>query len=169
MENDLRRWMKLVEASHTRCPFPYSKCQTLVYHGTSNPNFKRFSGKGGLGGAMGFWFATTREAANIFATPRYAGVQPGVKVCWLNIQQPMEYEGHEAFVTAALAMNKVTPEDNVKALRRKLSRAGYDGVVIRNSDTDMGGLRDDWVAFHPTQIEPVEKLMMDTNVIDLLD
>ncbi len=105
---------------------------------------------------MGFWFATTREAANIFAKPRYSGVQPGVKVCWLNIQQPMEYDGHVAFVTAAQEMNKGTPEMNVKALRRKLARGGFDGVVIRNSDTDMGGLRDDWVAFHSSQIKPME-------------
>jgi hypothetical protein len=150
--------MRLVEASQPRCPFPNSQCQTPVYHGTSNPNFKRFSSKGGLGGAMGFWFATTREAANTFAKPRYAGVQPGVKVCWINIQQPMEYDGHAAFVAAALAMNKGTPEENAKALRRKLARAGHDGVVIRNSDTDMAGLRDDWVAFHSTQIEPMRQL-----------
>jgi len=107
---------------------------------------------------MGFWFATTREAANTFAKPRYAGVQPGVKVCWINIQQPMEYDGHAAFVAAALAMNKGTPEENAKALRRNLARAGHDGVVIRNSDTDMAGLRDDWVAFHSTQIEPMRQL-----------
>ena len=38
-------------------------------------------------------------------------------------------------------------------LRAKLEKSGSDGIVIRNSDTDGNTDRDDWIAFHPTQIK----------------
>lgn len=132
----------------------------VVYHGTSTPGFERFSIRGGLGGGLGFWFASTGEAASRFALQRYAGQGPAVMPVYLNISNPTEYQDWEAFTTAlrALRIKKGartlrTIEGSVAALRRSLMRRGYDGVVIRQSDTDMGGLREDWVAFKPQQIK----------------
>lgn len=148
-----------IDLPGAQCPFPRSACQEQVYHGTSNVRFKRFREKSGLGGAMGFWFASTQEAADVFTKSLYGSwrpaVDPGIKTCWLNIERPMEYNKHGAFLAAASVFNKQTNGEDVKALRRKLIREGYDGVVIRNSDTDEGGVRDDWVAFYPAQIKVV--------------
>ena len=128
----------------------------IVFHGTSNPNFKRFKTKGGLGGSLGFWFASSRAAAEQFAKPRFAGIQPGVKACVLRIVQPKEFADYQEFVQAVQARMKGGDiEAGMRSLRRALRRAGYDGIVIRNSDTDMGGMRDDWVAFEPGQIQEV--------------
>jgi ADP-Ribosyltransferase in polyvalent proteins len=162
MQSDLRRWIDLVEA---QLPpdlmhwFGDSKVRDadgsplVVYHGTSNPNFKKFKFRGGLGGSLGFWFASSRQAAEQFAKPRFAGVQPGVKACILHIVQPKEYASYEDFVSAVRErMRGGSIEDGMRSLRRSVIRAGYDGMVIRNSDTDMGGVRDDWVAFDPKQI-----------------
>lgn len=127
----------------------------LVYHGTSNPNFQRFKTRGRLGGALGHWFASTREAAQQFALARFAGVQPGIKACVLRIVQPKEYNGYSEFVQAVQQRNSDI-DNGMKSLRMSLRRQGYDGIVIRNSDTDLGGIRDDWVAFDPGQIKEIK-------------
>ena len=128
----------------------------LVYHGTSDPRFKKFSAKGGMGGAIGFWFASTNQAAEVFARQRFAGVKPGVKICVLKITNPIEYNGYGAFTEAVQKkMTGGSIEDGVRSLRRSLVRSGYDGLVIRDCDSDGGGLRDDWVAFDAKQIKEV--------------
>ncbi len=124
----------------------------IVYHGTSDLRFKQFKLKGGMGGAMGFWFASTSMAASQFARDRFAGVKPGIKFCVLRIINPKQYDGYSEYIDAVKAKRAGSIEDGAKALRRALIRNGYDGVVIRNSDTDLGGVRDDWVAFDAKQI-----------------
>lgn len=129
----------------------------LVYHGTSNPNFKRFQYRGGMGGALGHWFASTREAAQQFARQRFAGIQPGIKACVLRIINPKEYVGYPAFTEAVRErMRNGDIENGMRSLRLSLRRHGYDGIVIRGSDSDMGGVRDDWVAFDPDQIKEIK-------------
>jgi hypothetical protein len=131
----------------------------VVYHGTSGRPYggdiDQFAKKarGGMGGSIGFWFASTREAAQGFARERWIGVKPQVIEAYLSIKNPLEFESYRAFTDAANAEKGATIEDRLKKLARKMKKAGHDGFVVRKSETDGGGLRDDWVAFDPTQIK----------------
>lgn len=131
----------------------------VVYHGTpgayNGMPITSFSKKaqGGLGGAIGFWFSDSREVGERFARPRYAGVQPEVIETYLSISNPKEYQTYRAFVDDANARRGDSIESRLKSLRRALEKAGHDGIVIRESDTDGGIVRDDWVAFRPEQIK----------------
>jgi hypothetical protein len=131
----------------------------VVYHGTPGAYNGRpittFSKKaqGGLGGAIGFWFSDSREVGERFARPRYAGVQPEVIETYLSISNPKEYQTYRAFVDDANDRRGDSIEARLKSLRRALEKAGHDGIVIRESDTDGGVVRDDWVAFRPEQIK----------------
>lgn len=130
----------------------------VVYHGTpgsSRGPITAFAknARGGLGGTVGFWFASTRQAAEQFKRPRFAGVEPEMIAAHLSISRPAEFNGYRSFLDAISARPGDSPEKKAASLRRALQRAGHDGIVIRNSDTDRGGLRDDWVAFEPTQIK----------------
>lgn len=128
-----------------------------AFHGTSEAAFEKFKYQAGLGGSLGYWFASTKEAATRFATPRYAGVDPGVIEVELDIKNPKEYQGYQSFMDDVLSRESDTFEDRAKSLRRSLMRQGHDGVVIRDSDTDLAGVRDDWVAFKPEQVEIISR------------
>lgn len=65
----------------------------------------------------------------------------------LSIQNPMEYSDFESMLEDRDSYK------NIAAYKKDLVDQGYDGIVIRNSDTDGGVDRDDWVAFEPTQIK----------------
>lgn len=65
----------------------------------------------------------------------------------LSIQNPMEYSDFESMLDDRDLFKSIA------AYKRSLVDQGYDGIVIRNSDTDGGVDRDDWVAFEPTQIK----------------
>ena len=65
----------------------------------------------------------------------------------LSIQNPMEYSDFESMLEDRDSYK------NIAAYKTSLIDQGYDGIVIRNSDTDGGVDRDDWVAFEPTQIK----------------
>lgn len=135
--------------------FEMTRPPAEVYHGTPNVAFDRFNtNRGGMGGQLGYWFASTQDAAKQFAHKRLAGRKAGIKVCRLRIEQPKEFGSYQEYLDAvAEKRGRGEIEDGVRSLRRSLIRQGYDGVVIRNSDTDNGGVRDDWVAFYPHQIE----------------
>ena len=65
----------------------------------------------------------------------------------LSIQNPMEYSDFESM------LEDRDTYKSIAAYKTSLIGQGYDGIVIRNSDTDGGVDRDDWVAFEPTQIK----------------
>jgi hypothetical protein len=130
----------------------------VAYHGT-NVDFSEFD----VGGnnEIGSWFTATptddhygdtsdaRLAAEGFAytqTDLYGGHEIVVPV-YLSIKNPKELNGYNAFTKLTRGS-----ADGGK-LRERLRREGYDGIVIRNSDTDSGESRDDWVVFEPTQIK----------------
>ena len=73
---------------------------------------------------------------------------PGANVvpAYLSIQNPMEYASY------AELLNHVD-EIGARNYRAWAESQGYDGIVIRNSYTDGDVDRDDWVAFHPTQVK----------------
>lgn len=108
-------------------------------------------------GQLGSWFAAPSQGADyengsaeataeVFATLRGdsgAAIYPA----FLSIQNPAEFADYTELVEARGAAG------GGEKLRRQLIAAGYDGVVVRDSDTDGGQYRDDWVAFHPYQIK----------------
>ena len=128
----------------------------VVYHGTATPGFDKFkmNPKGGIGGPLGVWFASKPEAVERFATQRYAGQGPGVYPVFLSIENPSVYHNWQDFVAHVNKLRgRRSIEDGMRALRKSAMSRGYDGIVIRNSDTDGGVVRDDWVAFRPEQIK----------------
>lgn len=148
-----------------------------VFHGTT-ANFEAFDTNRDIqkaanpswSGALGSWFAAPSKykgnydegnaeyvADSFTENPkgRIGGpdeFMPGANVIpsYLSIQNPMEYEGFEDFQDAR---GYGTREISQKAFKQKLIDAGYDGIVIRNSETDGNVDRDDWVAFYPEQIK----------------
>lgn len=141
----------------------------VVYHGTPDPSFKSFKYRGGFTGRLGYWFASKAEATERFQRERYAGVEPGVMKVYLSITNPKVYDGWASLVDAVndhrlRKMNSKSGSAVVNAggdsvewgaesLRRQLMRDGFDGILLRNSTTDGGVLRDDWVAFDSKQIK----------------
>ena len=124
-----------------------------VFHGT-NVDFDQFatdisSGrKRFIPGELGTWFGSTPEVANSFArgviTPRERGM---VYPVYLNIQNPKVYDSYEDF------LSEMQGRRSASTVKKELQEQGFDGIQIKNSTTDFGGLRDDWVAFKPTQIK----------------
>lgn len=126
-----------------------------LYHGTPTPDFDAFkhSRRQGMGGAMGFWFSSTPEAANQFATQRFADRGPAVIPVHLRVENPMVFDNWEHYVRTVNGRPGATLEHRMKSLRRAAIKAGHDGAVVRGSDSDGGGVRDDWVVFEPHQIK----------------
>jgi DNA topoisomerase IB len=106
-------------------------------------------------GPLGTWFGApsmlkgnydpgnAESVASDFAREQEGSV---VYPVYLSIKKPMEYEGYEDLQDAIGTKGS-------EALRERLLKKGYDGVVVRNSMTDGDADRDDWVAFHPEQIK----------------
>lgn len=129
----------------------------ILYHGTPMPIYSKFNKKkqGGWGGALGFWFATTGHAASQFARNVYAGQGAGIYPVYLSIQNPIEFRGWEEFTRKVDSYRRSDITNRVKALKKEVLARGHDGVIIRNSDTDFGGVRDDYVVFKPNQIKSI--------------
>ncbi|HVZ80299.1 MAG TPA: hypothetical protein VHE12_05775 [bacterium] len=128
----------------------------VVYHGTSFPNFEKFDLKtrGGLGGRAGFWFASEGMAASQFAKTRFAGEGPALYPVYLGIKNPVTYQNWSEFVEHINKLrNGSSVEVGVEKLRKQAISKGYDGIFIKESNTDGGGIRQDWVAFKPEQIK----------------
>ena len=68
---------------------------------------------------------------------------------YLSIHNPLEFDGYDHLL-------EVVQDDfheDQDAFRKFVESEGHDGLVIRNSMSDGDVDRDDWVAFHPTQIK----------------
>lgn len=145
-----------------------------VYHGTTEEikgEFKTYKGfknfykdVGGLdkdgfirtperaySGDIGTWFSSTPKGTDTFAGAR-TGVKGGnVHPVYLNLKNPKVFETHGDYIKW---FNSVTEDgSSASKARRSLIKQGHDGIQIKDSRTDAGGLRTDWVAFHPQQIE----------------
>jgi hypothetical protein len=125
----------------------------VVYHGT-NQDINEFTTQPNslrskfYAGEIGSWFGDDPKVANNFArgvsSPRAKGA---VYPAFLNIKNPKTYNSYEEFMSDAKGRR------SAPALRKDLIKQGFDGIHIKDSDTDFGGRRDDWVAFYPTQIK----------------
>ncbi|HMC44057.1 MAG TPA: hypothetical protein VKJ77_01895 [Caballeronia sp.] len=114
-------------------------------------------------GPMGSWFATppvednNYEVGNVECTVEGfvaslvedTGYKPGSQVLpvYLNIRNPMEFEGFEDF------QDQRDEYPNLYEFKQAMLRDGHDGFVIRSCYTDGDCVRDDWVAFDPHQIK----------------
>lgn len=141
-----------------------------VFHGTPTANFnvfKRFSNN--FCGGFGFWFGSTDGVAKVFAKQRFSGIKPGVLRVYIVKDGLKEYEGWGSFVQACRDTGKSDVRDMHKSLRNKLIRKGYRGVKIVGSDTDSGGIRDDFSLFYPNLIKLADPITRDDkgNVIPL--
>lgn len=105
-------------------------------------------------GQLGIWFAapadgtwyddgTAEGMADIF-TDDTGAIYP----VHLSIKNPKEFDGWEDVQDTRESLG-----NSVVRMRKKLIAEGYDGVVVRGSDTDGAGHRDDWVAFYPNQVK----------------
>ena len=144
----------------------------VAYHGTTS-SFNVFETKQvQLGkprrktnaGELGSWFAApsiteydegnAEYIASSFTedTSPSAGLDDyktgaNVMPVYLSIKKPYDAGDYESL------MDDRDEYGSWKALRKHLEGEGYDGIVIYGSDTDGNVIRDDWVAFNPTQIK----------------
>ena len=112
-------------------------------------------------GQLGSWFTApslrpesydignAESAVDHFIQDADGQSKPGANtmLVHLSIQNPMEYDDFESMLEDRDSF------PSIAKYKADLVKQGYDGIVIRNSDTDGGVDRDDWVAFEPTQIK----------------
>lgn len=126
------------------------------YHGTSqdqnaSPFSKLRTVKGKHPSKIGVWFASTLKAARIFAQESSINHRetPRVYTARLNVRQPMVFPNYKAY----LDLWRTEYGYNAIKMKRALILKGYDGIVIRNSDTDSAGKRTDIAVFDPKDIQ----------------
>jgi ADP-Ribosyltransferase in polyvalent proteins len=138
MENDLRRWMRLVEGSDQSHAnflkwFGDSKVvdvsgePLIVYHGTS-AKFSKFSKKRAIGSQ--FWFTSSKasiETGDVGA--QGAGV---IMPVYLSIQQPAGWKEYDQLMLG------------------QIRSAGYDGIILPDGNDKT------YVVFNPNQIKSVK-------------
>lgn len=72
---------------------------------------------------------------------------------YLRVENPRIFNSYRAFKSErdGELFGHLTGEQ----YRQELQRQGFDGIRIRESSTDGGFVRDDWVIFEPTQIKSI--------------
>lgn len=138
-----------------------------VYHGAIKPIAGAFKTQnkglnlneefGPYAGDLGSWFSSTPKGTDTFAGTRSGASGGNVYPAYLNIQKPKVFNTYKEFNDwlhdSSLNKDNYKYEHTANYLRRQLIKDGYDGIQIKESRTDGGGLRTDWVAFHPEQIQ----------------
>ena len=124
-----------------------------LYHGT-NQDINEFSTQPGAlrkkfyAGELGSWFGDDPEIANQFAKGVSFKKEKGsVYPVFLNIKNPKVFDSYDDF------MSVMKNRKSAPAVRKELIKQGYDGIQVKDSTTDFGGKRDDWVAFFPEQVK----------------
>jgi hypothetical protein len=100
---------------------------------------------------VGIWFTSSRDTASHIANlaKRMIDDEPRVITAQIRLEQPKRYETYADFLA-----DFGTVGDSGK-LRRRLLRAGHDGIEITRSDTDGAGIRTDYAVFSPSQVDVV--------------
>lgn len=144
----------------------------VAYHGTTRDITKFNTGanlpRGYLyQGDLGTWFAAPSRGDGIESATKVASGfaksqdspfrQPStdggvVYPVFLSIQNPLEFASYEEFAQA-VDEAEIDGKATAQKWKQQLIKQGYDGIVIRDSMTDGGERRDDWVAFKDTQIK----------------
>jgi hypothetical protein len=156
-ENDIRYSLAQTKTPEFKRWFGDSKAvdadgkPLVMYHGT-NRDIESFSTRQKVprgrfyAGELGSWFGSNAGIANVFSTGRYSE-NGAVYPVYLSVRNPKEFSSYGGL------KDFVGNRKSAAAVRRGLEAEGYDGIVIRNSVTDLAPVRDDWVAFKPTQIK----------------
>jgi hypothetical protein len=150
----------------------------VVYHGTRSAGFDSFKIKDKSTGRptadIGAWFSAPSKSgasydegnaeyiADVFAGegegelgrsydnyPSGAAHYPS----FLSIKNPKEFDSWDSLASHMIKIGGGDVAIGGPTYRKILMRDGYDGIVVRDSTTDGNVFRDDWVAFHPTQIK----------------
>jgi len=141
----------------------------VAYHGTTGrftifetQQAKLGKRKNAWLGSLGSWFAAPSQwagdydegnaeyVAESFTQDKDLEYREGAQVMpvYLSIQRPMEFEGYEEL------LDYIDGEFDGDAVAfREHASQYYDGILVRNSTTDGGVDRDDWVAFRPEQVK----------------
>ncbi len=139
--------------------FRGTKVTTPVFHGTTKEIKGEFktqrgftpSSNGAYAGDLGTWFSSTGKGTDTFAGAR-TGVPGGnVHQSYINLKNPMEFATHADFMKWFDAQKATGATAN--KIQRSLVKEGYDGISIKESKTDGGGPRSDYVVFRPDQIK----------------
>jgi hypothetical protein len=150
--------MKGWEQSARKNPFPESKVQQVVYHGTAH-DFKKFSkrsvGKNyGSFSRLGFYFAANPESAEQYAWD-VAGIKPGkdwltggayIRPAFINLRNPLMLKS-DTFETLEDYLN-IDDEYHAMGIHDDIVDQGHDGIVFTASDGDVT-----YVAFEANQIK----------------
>lgn len=146
--------------------FKYSRVKRVVYHATSS-DFDAFdTSKGDLGAHFG-----TLEQANHVAQNRLGGMALIMPV-WLNMSNPLRLKDVGSFhadgIAKQLESKGLLPRGEGKRIEKEIDlnwrlrdkydpivrdliqKAGYDGVVYKNTQEGDG---DSYIAFNATQIK----------------
>ena len=139
--------------------FKGTKVSVPVFHGTTKEivgDFKTQRGfnpssNGAYAGDLGTWFSSTGKGTDTFAGAR-TGVKGGnVHQSYINLQNPKEFATHADFLKWFNEQKSTGATAN--KIQRSLVKEGFDGISIKESKTDGGGLRSDYVVFRPDQIK----------------
>ncbi len=139
--------------------FKGTKVSVPVFHGTTKEivgDFKTQHGfnpssNGAYAGDLGTWFSSTGKGTDTFAGAR-TGVKGGnVHQSYINLQNPKEFATHADFLKWFNEQKSTGATAN--KIQRSLVKEGFDGISIKESKTDGGGLRSDYVVFRPDQIK----------------
>ncbi len=159
-----RRWFKqskAVDANGRPLVAFHVTTKDFVEFDTNAGKTKGQKSTAAYSGQLGSWFTAPSlydgnyDAGNAevavegFIEEAGGGFKPGAvtMLVHLSIQNPMEYSDYESM------LEDRNSYPSIEKFKADLVSQGYDGIVIRNSDTDGNVDRDDWVAFEPTQIK----------------
>ena len=121
----------------------------IVYHGTASEfSVFRFTKNDWHPSKIGVWFTSTPGPAAIIAktAKRMVDDTPRVITAQIQMGNPVVFETYADYLAAFREVG-----GSAIKLRRKLKKEGFDGVVIKHSDTDQAGDRTDFSVFEPHQ------------------
>lgn len=138
--------------------FAGSKCvdssgrPLIVYHGTSSST-KSFTERNKGYGQVGHWFDAWPETVEGYTGGAHKRDRPNVIPAFLSIKNPKVLPDLETFKDTVNRKYGPSVASRCQKLRRDLKKAGFDGIVIRNSESQGGESPDYWVAFDTKQIK----------------
>ena len=128
----------------------------IVYHGTAE-DFSVFTPSDK---ESGMWFTESPSTAQSIIWNRYVGkkepmvTEEGITVeggnimpVYLQLSNPKIYNNYDDYA------NEWANEESNYYLIAELKEEGHDGIIIKESFTDSGEMREDYVVFEPNQIK----------------
>lgn len=156
--NDMDRVQTLIALAASNAVFTIGP----VFHGTPAVGFNQFEiKKSSVNGGFGVWFGGTQAVGEKFARARFAGKEPGVISAYIRLDNPKVYDGWSSFVAGMESTKRKELGDMHRTLRRRLDKSGFDGIIIKDCDTDNAGIRDDYAVFDVAAIKLADAVVRD--------